>query len=230
MKIETLNQLLDDRATKTPVVLAINLNSGEEYLIYSSTLGKISKANKALYAKAREALVKDRSQIIETEEGNIFLNVFNTPLRIIIIGAVHIAQPLAHMAKITGYDVTIIDPRGAFSSEYRFPDITLINEWPDDAVMRLEPDTRTAIVTLTHDPKLDDPALEAALTSSAFFIGCLGSKKTHAARVKRLIELGHSEDRIKFINGPVGLDIGAISPAEIAVSILAQITQSLRQR
>jgi xanthine dehydrogenase accessory factor len=145
------------------------------------------------------------------------------------VGAVHIAQPLSRLAVLAGYAVTIVDPRAAFASEARFPGIELITEWPDDAIVKLGLDRRTAVVTLTHDPKLDDPALEAALRSSAFFVGCLGSQKTHAARLQRLAERGLPDNDLQRLRGPVGLRIGARTPAEIGVSILAQMVQELRR-
>jgi xanthine dehydrogenase accessory factor len=154
--------------------------------------------------------------------------VQNPPLRLIIVGAVHIAQTLAPMAALAGYAVTIIDPRRAFATDARFPDVTLIGEWPDEFMATMTLDRRTAVVTLTHDPKLDDPALQTALKSDAFYIGALGSKRTHAARLGRLRSAGFGDGDCARIRGPVGLDIGALSPAEIAVSILAQITQVLR--
>ena len=167
--------------------------------------------------------------MVEAGAAKIFLNVYNPPLRLIIVGAVHIAQPLARMAAMTGYDVTVIDPRAAFASAERFPGVTVMTEWPDDAMATLAPDPRTAIVTLTHDPKIDDPALEVALRSNAFYIGALGSKKTHNARLYRLGKAGFGDNDVARICGPVGLAIGAKSPAEIAVAILAQITERLRQ-
>ena len=157
-----------------------------------------------------------------------FLNPFNPPLRLILVGAVHIAQPLAEIAALTGYDVTVVDPRTSFASPERFPGMKLMTDWPDEAMTALAPDARTAIVTLTHDPKLDDPALQAALKSPAFYVGALGSKKTHAARIARLTEAGFAERDIARIHGPVGLSIGAKSPAEIATSIMAEITETLR--
>ena len=147
----------------------------------------------------------------------------------IIVGAVHIAQPLARMAALAGYDVTIVDPRRAFASEDRFPGVTLLSEWPDDVLRDLGPDHRTAVVTLTHDPKIDDPALIMALRAPVFYIGALGSTRTHAGRLKRLRAEGFSEAELERIEGPVGLNISARSPAEIAVAILAQVTQFLRR-
>jgi xanthine dehydrogenase accessory factor len=170
-------------------------------------------------------LKSDRSGM---EEDGRFIAVHNPPLRLIVIGAVHIAQPLLAIARTCGYSPTLIDPRGAFGSEARFPGETILDDWPDEALEALAPDARTAVVTLTHDPKLDDPALTIALRSPVFYIGALGSKKTHARRVDRLTARGFTPDEIARIAAPVGLDIGARSPAEIAVSIMAQITAALR--
>ena len=163
------------------------------------------------------------------DDGRTFVAVHNPPLRLVIVGAVHIAQALVPMARIAGYDPIIIDPRTAFGSEARFPGERLVSDWPDDALNDVGLDARTALVLLTHDPKLDDPALHIALTSNAFYIGALGSTRTHAKRMSRLQEAGFTAADMARINGPVGLDIGAASPAEIAVSILAQMVQALRR-
>ena len=163
------------------------------------------------------------------DDGRTFVAVHNPPLRLVIVGAVHIAQALVPMARIAGYDPIIIDPRAAFGSETRFPGERLISDWPDDALNDFGLDARTALVLLTHDPKLDDPALHIALKSNVFYIGALGSTRTHAKRVSRLQEAGFTAADIARINGPVGLDIGAASPAEIAVSILAQVVHELRR-
>ncbi len=160
--------------------------------------------------------------------GAVFLNVFNPPLRMIIVGAVHIAQFLAPMAEMAGYQVSLIDPRTAWATPERFPGIRIVDEWPDDAMTELRPDHRTAIVTLTHDPKLDDPALQAVLGGDAFYIGSLGSTRTHAKRVDRLKAAGFDDSAIERIHAPVGLNIGAKSPAEIAVSVMGQVTAALR--
>jgi xanthine dehydrogenase accessory factor len=159
-----------------------------------------------------------------------FIAPHNPPLRMIVVGAVHIAQPLIAMARLAGYDPTLIDPRATFGAAERFPGETILDDWPDDALAALAPDARTAIITLTHDPKLDDPAIRYALRSPAFYLGCLGSKKTHAARLARLAAAGFTEAEIARIHAPVGLDIGAKTPAEIAISILAQVTATLRLR
>lgn len=162
-------------------------------------------------------------------EGAAFIAIHNPPLRLAVVGAVHIAQPLVQMARLAGFAPVVIDPRPAFGSEARFPGETLIDAWPDEALAGLGLDARTAVVTLTHDPKLDDPAILAALQSEAFYLGCLGSPRTHAKRVERLQAAGVAPDRIAAIHAPVGLDIGARSPAEIAVAILAEIVQRLRR-
>ena len=169
----------------------------------------------------------DRSGFEEDDE--TFVAIHNPPLRLLIVGAVHIAQALVPMARIAGYDPVLIDPRESFASEARFPGETVLDDWPDEALHALGLDQRTALVLLTHDPKLDDPALAEALRSEVFYIGALGSARTHAKRVERLTGAGFSEAEIARIHGPVGLDIGAAGPAEIAVSILAEMTRVLRQ-
>jgi xanthine dehydrogenase accessory factor len=162
-------------------------------------------------------------------DGETFVNIHNPPLRLIVVGAVHIAQALLPMARIAGYDPVLVDPRETFGSADRFPGETILHDWPDEAIARYGLDMRTALVLLTHDPKLDDPALELALGSNVFYIGALGSTRTHAKRVARMQERGWSEAQIDRIHGPVGLDIGAAGPAEIAVAILAEMTRVLRQ-
>ena len=170
-----------------------------------------------------------RSDRSGMEEDGRFIAIHNPPLRLIVIGAVHIAQPLLTIARTCGYTPTLIDPRAAFGSADRFPGETILDDWPDEALAALKPDARTAIVTLTHDPKLDDPAIRFALASPAFYLGCLGSTRTHAKRVERLTAEGFSPDQIAKIHAPVGLDIGAKTPAEIAISVMAQITETLRK-
>ncbi len=223
MQKSVLDQLLRDRAAKRAVALATNLSTGKAELLYPE-----ENLQTELAQQARLALREDKARTVETPEGELFINVFNPPLRLLIAGAVHIAQPLARMAALAGYDVTIIDPRRAFATAERFPGVALLTEWPDAGVAELRPDARTAIVTLTHDPKLDDAALSTALNSNSFYIGCLGSKKTHAARLERLRMAGFDAAALARIHGPVGLAIGAKSPAEIAISIMAQMTSILR--
>ena len=229
MKAEVLARINADRADKRPVALVTDLNSGDQTLFYSSNNSGLSGVSPDLIEVAQAALLDDRSRPVETDAGRYFIQVHNPPPRLVIVGAVHIAQPLARMAALAGYAVTVVDPRRAFASDARFPDVAVSRDWPDAALTELAPDTRTAVVTLTHDPKLDDPALAVALRSDAFYVGSLGSKRTHALRCERLAELGLDETQIARIHGPVGLAIGALSPAEIAVAIMAQITRVRRQ-
>jgi xanthine dehydrogenase accessory factor len=228
MKLSLLEKALAASRSGRPAVLATHLKTGMQSLMEGSDITGTLKLDAAALAAIRQAQGEDRSTVIDTAEGEVFVEVFNPRLRAIIVGAVHIAQPLARMAALTGYLVTVVDPRTAFASDSRFPDVAVSTDWPDEALEKLRPDRRTAVITLTHDPKLDDPALAVALRSQAFYIGALGSKKTHAARCKRLLAIGLSEVDLGRIHGPVGLDIGAISPAEIAISVMAQITQVLR--
>lgn len=223
MKRATLHALTAARLDGRPIVLATALDTGEEHVI-DPTLPPKSPLDVA----AREAALKDKSSNVELDGRSWFLNIFNPPLQMYVIGAVHIAQPLSHMAALSGFNVTVIDPRTAFATSERFPGLKLITEWPDEALANIALDMRSAVVTLTHDPKLDDPALAAALRSPAFYIGALGSKKTHAARLGRLKAMGFADDAVARIHGPVGLDIEAQTPAEIAVSILAQVIARLR--
>ena len=228
MKRAILERLLKDRSAKDAVVLVTELESGAQALVYpQDAFGDLALDGEAL-SRVRQALEADESGTVELGGKRLFLQVQNPPLRLIIIGAVHIAQTLAPMAALAGYSVTIVDPRRAFATDARFPDVKLVGEWPDEAMATMKLDRRTAVVTLTHDPKLDDPALETALKSDVFYVGALGSRKTHAARLSRLRAAGISDADGARIHGPVGLDIGALSPAEIAVSILAQITAVLR--
>jgi xanthine dehydrogenase accessory factor len=200
-----------------PIAVATNLADG------TRTVVDPAAGDGELADAARIALRDDKSRTIDTPDGAVFVHAFNKPLRMFLVGAVHISQALVPMAQLAGYAVTVIDPRGAFATPERFPGVDLSDEWPDDALDELEPDSRTAVVTLTHDPKLDDPALERALKSDAFYIGALGSTRTHAKRIERLTEAGFGEADFTRIHAPIGLDIGSTSPAEIAVSILSEI-------
>lgn len=206
-----------------PVVLATALGSGEQRLLPDDP------APPPLAAAAAAALARDRSATVALEGTDWFLHVFNPPLRLIVVGAVHIGQALVPMAAALGYQVLVTDPRRAFATDERFPGVSVSTDWPDEAMDLWKPDARSAVVTLTHDPKLDDPALDRALRSPAFYIGALGSRRTHAARLERLRALGHDEAALGRIHGPVGLDIGAVTAGEIALSILAQIVQSRRR-
>jgi xanthine dehydrogenase accessory factor len=222
MKRETLHALNKARAAGRSIVRASDLKTGEERLVDPL------EGQSPLGMAAAEAARADQSRAVEIEGRTWFLSVYNPPLDLAIVGAVHIAQPLARMATLAGYEVRIIDPRTAFASTERFPGITLLHDWPDEALEKAPLGFRSALVALTHDPKLDDPALCAALASPCFYIGALGSKKTHAARLVRLREHGLSDEALARIHGPIGLPIGAKSPAEIAVSILAEMTRDLR--
>ena len=211
-----LEQLTAARAARRPIAALINLTTWEARL----TDGQGDPLQAELAARFRA----DKSGT----EGEWFAAIHNPPLRMVVVGAVHIAQPLLQMARLTGYDPLLIDPREAFGAEARFPGETISHDWPDEAMAAHGLDARTAVVTLTHDAKLDDPAIRAALASDVFYLGCLGSTRTHAKRVERLTTAGFTPDQIARIHAPVGLNIGAKSPAEIAVSILAQITETLR--
>ena len=230
MKRRTLDDILAARAENRPVALLTDLDSGLQGVVFPDQFFGDLQAGRDALAAARDALRHDRSGRLQAVDGTLFAQVFNPPARLLLVGAVHISQPLAPMAALAGYAVTVVDPRRAFATDQRFPDVRMIDDWPDDAMAALAPDSRTAVVTLTHDPKLDDPALQAALSSEAFYIGALGSRKTHAARLERLREAGFDARQLARIHGPVGLGIGARSPAEIAVSILAQITQVLHRQ
>ena len=228
MKLEILERLNALRADKQPCALVTDLKTGLQAIVHEGgTHGAF-----APFPEDRETVLRriaeDRSGIVEEGDQRLFVQVFAPPLRLLLVGAVHIAQALVPMAVLAGYAVTIVDPRRAFGNAERFPGVALSDLWPDEGIAALAPDRRTAVVTLTHDPKLDDPALLVALRSPAFYVGSLGSRKTHAKRVARLLEAGLGEAEIARLHAPVGLDIGAITPAEIAVSVLAQITQVLR--
>jgi xanthine dehydrogenase accessory factor len=217
MTPEVLAALAAAREGRRPVVLATRLPTGEQMLLPDEA------ASPALAAAGEQALADDKTGTVKIDNGEWFLQVYNTPLRLIVVGAVHIAQALVPMISFIGYAVTVVDPRRSFATDDRFPNVAVSGEWPDDAMDLLRPDARTAIVTLTHDPKLDDPALDRALKSNAFYIGALGSRKTHAARLGRLRELGHDEASLERIHAPVGLNIAAVTAPEIALSIVAEI-------
>ena len=220
MKKIFLEKLLNNINSGSKTFLIKNLKNGEEWFLENAS--QIPNFSDFPKEDILELLNKEKSGIVKSNK-NFFLHSFLPKPRMAIVGAVHIAQPLSIIANETGFDVFLIDPRSAFATRKRFPNIKITSEWPDDALKKYNPDNRTAIVTLTHDPKLDDAALSIALKSNAFYIGSLGSKTTHAGRVKRLTKLGFNEQEIKKIHGPIGLDIGAMSPAEIAISIMAQI-------
>ncbi|MGH6969843.1 MAG: XdhC family protein [Stellaceae bacterium] len=223
MKLELLRALNAERAARRAVIVVTHVDTGEERLVKAADVGR-----DPLRAILAERLRTGKSGMAESGEGRVFLTVHVPAPQLVITGAVHISQALAPIGKLLGYDVTIVDPRTAFASPERFPDVKVIAEWPDKALPPLNVDRYTAFVALTHDPKIDDPALIHALSRRCFYIGALGSRKTHARRCDRLRELGLTDEQMARIHGPVGLKIGAISPAEIAVSIVAQMTLVLR--
>ncbi|SPH17402.1 putative xanthine dehydrogenase subunit A [Defluviimonas aquaemixtae] len=224
----TIRVLVEPVGAALPEAMLADIVAGREgrvpvaYIVDLETWARRLAPRDGTFA---ERFRSDKSGI----EGAEFVHIHNPPLRMIIVGAVHIAQPLVHMARACGYDPLIVDPREAFASESRFPGEVITHDWPDEAIAAVGLDQRTAVVTLTHDPKLDDPAIQAALRSEVFYLGCLGSTRTHAKRVARLTEAGFTEAEIARIHAPVGLDIGAKSPGEIAVSVMAQVTSVLRR-
>ena len=224
MKLDTLKALNAERTARRAAVIVTDVASGEQRLVKTAEV-----ARDPLKDLLEKHIRSGKSGMEEGPQGKVFLTVHVPPSQLVITGAVHISQALAPIAKLLGYDVTIVDPRTAFASIERFPDVKVIAEWPDVALPPLGIDRYTAFVALTHDPKIDDPALTHALARDCFYIGALGSKKTHARRVSRLKEQGITENDIGRIHAPIGLDIGAVSPAEIAVAIMGEITARLRQ-
>lgn len=225
MKLDVLHDLNAERTARRAAVLITDIASGAQRLVKAA-----HAKNDALKDVLEKRLRMAKSGMEDTPQGRVFLTVYVPSPKLVITGAVHISQALAPIAQLLGYDVTIVDPRTAFASIERFPDVKVIAEWPDVALPPLAIDHYTAFVALTHDPKIDDPALEHALARDCFYIGALGSRKTHAKRVERLKQAGISEADIARIHAPIGLDIEAVSPAEIAVAIMGEITQVLRQK
>lgn len=221
MNADILKVILAARKNRRAIALITDLASGEQRIVERGEGGGLSDV---LDKRFRF----DQSGIEKSEAGESFITIYNPPLRLVIIGAVHIAQSLIPMAQATGYDVTVIDPRGAFATGARFPSVNLVEAWPQEVLPALGLDRRTGFVALTHDPKVDDPALDLALKSGAFYIGALGSKKTQGARMERLKAAGFDDAQLARIHGPIGLKIGAVGAPEIAISIMAEMTQSLR--
>ena len=224
MNLDLLHTLNAERAARRAVVLVTDVKTGEQRLVKDTDVAKDS-----LRGLIEKHIRMGKSGMEETPQGNVFLTVHVPSPQLVITGAVHISQALAPIGKLLGYDVTIVDPRTAFASVERFPEVKVVAEWPDVALPPLNVDRYTAFVALTHDPKIDDPALLHALQRDCFYIGALGSRKTHGKRVARLKEQGMTDADIARIHAPIGLDIGAVSPAEIAVAIMAEITARLRQ-
>jgi xanthine dehydrogenase accessory factor len=225
VRLDILKALNEERAARRSVIVVTNQDSGEQRLVKGTDV-----AGDPLKSLLEKHIRSAKSGIEDTPEGKVFLTVHVPSPKLVITGAVHISQTLAPMGQLLGYDVTIVDPRTAFASIERFPDVKVIAEWPDVALPPIGIDRYTAFVALTHDPKIDDPGLDIALKSDCFYIGALGSRKTHARRIERLkAERGFTDNDIGRIHSPIGLDIGSVSPAEIAVAIIGEITQALRQ-
>src|SRR5262245_12349488 len=221
----SLKKLNEERRARRAAVLVTDLGDGRDRLVREG-----NEVQGALGAAIREAFRSGRSQSIEADGRSFFLNVHVPPPRLVVIGAVHISQALAPMARIAGFDMTIIDPRTAFATPERFPDVPLLAEWPDTALPKVGLDPFTGLAVVTHDPKIAAGALVAALTAGCFYVGALGSRKTHAKRLERLRALGVGDAALGSIHAPIGVNIGAQSPAEIAVAVLAQVIGALRSR
>lgn len=223
MKRQLLDAILAARKAREAVAVITNTSTGEQRLV---------KAADAAHDPLADALTTgfrfDRSSMIEDEQGQSFVSIHNPPLRLIIVGAVLIAQHVINMAQSLGHDVCVVDPRGAFATELRFPGVELHAEWPEDIMPKIGLDARTAVIALTHVSAIDDKALALALKSPAFYIGALGSRKTQTSRIARLKAAGFCEKELSRINGPIGLPIGAVGGPEIAVSILAEMTKAIR--
>jgi xanthine dehydrogenase accessory factor len=224
MRLDLLAALNEERAARRAALLVTDTASGEQRLVREAEAAADPLADVLL-----ERLRQGRSGLVEAEGRALFLTVQVPPVKVVVVGAVHISQALAPMARGLDLDVAVVDPRTAFATPERFPDVPVLAEWPDEALPRLGLDRYTALVALTHDPKIDDPALAAALKAECFYIGALGSRKTHGRRVERLTQAGFAAADIGRIHAPIGLDIGAVSPAEIAVSILGEIVATLRK-
>jgi xanthine dehydrogenase accessory factor len=223
MHLDTLHSLNAERAARRAAVVVTDIATGAQRFVAAAGV-----ADDPLHDVLEARLRSGKSGMEETAQGRVFLTVYVPPARLVITGAVHISQALAPLARMLGYDVTVVDPRTAFASPERFPDVEVIAAWPDVALPPLGVDRYTGFVALTHDPKIDDPALLHALGRDCFYIGALGSKKTHARRLDRLKAQGVTDAALARIHAPIGLAIGAVSPPEIAVSIMAEITASLR--
>jgi xanthine dehydrogenase accessory factor len=224
MKLDILTALNAERGARRAAIVVTDVTTGKQRLVKAVDIAK-----DPLRAVLADHLRTAKSGMEETPEGRVFLTVYVPAPQLIITGAVHISQALAPIGRLLGYDVTIVDPRTAFASPERFPEVRVVAEWPDVALPPLNVDHYTAFVALTHDPKIDDPALLHALSRDCFYIGALGSRKTHARRLERLKAGGVTDADLARIHAPIGLDIGAVSPAEIAVAIMAQVTERLRE-
>ncbi len=229
MKLDLLTDLNAERAARRPVVLVTDMASGEASLVKPVDLVKLPMAGTGMGEAIATALRNGKSGMVTIAGTQHFLTVHVPPVKLVVIGAVHISQAMVPIARTLGLDLVVVDPRSAFATPERFPDVNLLAEWPDIALPELAVDQYTAMVALTHDPKIDDPALVLALKAGCFYIGALGSRKTHAGRAARLNAAGFDDTSVARINAPIGLDIGAVSPAEIALAILGEIITALRK-
>jgi xanthine dehydrogenase accessory factor len=225
-----LEQLCEARSRRESIVRLCDVTSGAEEVWNAEGPSRVLGGDEQALRAVALAVHRERSTLVEVAGRRLFVHVLTAPLRLVIVGAVHLAQAVVDLATLAGIDVTVVDPRTAFASVERFPGIPLSHEWPDVALTSLRLDRRTAVLVLSHDAKLDDPALEAALRSDCFYIGALGSQRTQRARRERLVEAGFAEVELERIHGPVGLDIGALTTPEIAISIMAQLIQRWRLR
>jgi xanthine dehydrogenase accessory factor len=229
MKSRYIDAVIAANAEGRSVALATELTSGAQLFLDADQVEGTLELDEVSLSAMREALRADRNISLDTAQGRVFVQVFSPPRRCFVIGAVHIAQPLVPMLIACDYKPIVIDPRGAWATEARFPGVELSSEGPDEVMERMKPDRASAVVALTHDPKIDDPGLISALRSEAFYIGALGSRRTHAKRLERLAKEGFGENELSRIHGPIGLNIGGVSQAEVAVSIIAEMTQILRR-
>ncbi len=219
MKLQTLKSIIEKKKNKSEFAIITNLTTGESEIFEKNK--PLSKEMEIYSSQVEEFFKSKKNGVIENTE--IFVETYVLPIKVIVVGAVHIAQYLVDFAKSLNFEISIIDPRGYFASEQRFPDMKIINKWPDEAFKEIETNENTALVALTHDPKIDDPALQHALKKKFYYIGALGSKKTHENRCQRLKEAGFSDEQINLIHGPIGIKLGGRSAPEIALSIIAQL-------
>lgn len=228
MKREVITRLQELRREKQALALVTRLSDGQQALVSGHEVeGELVLEDESI-VNIRQRILEERSGVLFESNSDLFVRVYNPPLRLILVGAVHVSQALIPLAVLLDFDVTVIDPRTAFASDERFPTVTMLTDWPDQAMRALKPDHRTAVVTLSHDPKLDDPALKEVLLTDAFYVGSLGSRKTHASRMERLGADGVDEKALARIHAPVGIHLGGRRPAEIALAIMAEIIQTLR--
>ena len=230
MRRELLGALVAARQKKQPAVLVRGLTTGKHFVLTrQESLGDIADIDPVVVDAARKALDSDGARTIEAKGERYLVQTLASKARMLIVGAVHIAQSLIPMAMQVGYEIVLIDPRTAFANPERFPNIRIDNRWPHEAMSDLDLDARTAVVALSHDPKIDEPTLQAAMDSNVFYIGVLGSKGNHAKRLERLAAAGYSQEQLSRVHGPIGLSLGGRSPAEIAVAILAEVIQLRNQ-